>query len=131
MTLAVRARPEARQMLPAVVHRDGTVRLQVVLAEVDPFTFAFLEGMGRYVGAEVAINTSLNVQSPIVQTPQQAIDALRRAKAMTALLFIAAEGDAVLTWETSAAPPKDGGRELRAILCRWPLRSQAPDLVRF
>jgi hypothetical protein len=41
------------------------------------------------------VNTSLNVGSPIVQTPIQALDALKRAKALSGLVMIAEDGQ---TW---------------------------------
>ena len=45
MVLAAPALPEAYEKIPAVVHKDGTSRLQVVREQHDPFTFA-LEGHG-------------------------------------------------------------------------------------
>jgi carbamoyltransferase len=114
MVLTARARPEARVRIPAVVHEDGTSRVQIVREEIDPFTFAYLKAMGRHVGVEVSINTSLNVASPIVQTPLQALDVLRRARALTGLLLIAADGDVWIAWHTAINGPKDGGHQLRA-----------------
>jgi carbamoyltransferase len=94
MVLTAAAKPEARKKIPAVVHRDGTARLQIVREEADPFMYAFLKAMGRRLGVEVAVNTSLNVGSPIVQTPVQALDALKRAKALSGLVMIADDGQA-------------------------------------
>ena len=76
MVLTARARPDAYSTIPAVVHRDGTGRVQIVREEDDPFTYAYLQAMGRRLGVEVSVNTSLNVGSPIVQTPSQALGAL-------------------------------------------------------
>jgi carbamoyltransferase len=50
--------------------------------------------MGRRLGVEVSVNTSLNVGSPIVQTPAQALDALKKAKALSGLVMIADDGQA-------------------------------------
>jgi carbamoyltransferase len=110
MVLGARARPEARELVPAVVHRDGTSRVQVVREETDPLAHAFLEAMGRHAGVELAVNTSLNVGSPIVQTPRQAIDALRRAKGMDGVLMIGADGTAVMTWLEESRPPEAAAR---------------------
>ncbi|HTI50389.1 MAG TPA: carbamoyltransferase C-terminal domain-containing protein, partial [Planctomycetaceae bacterium] len=98
MVLTAPARPEAYALVPAVIHKDGTARLQIVRAEHDPFTHAYLRAMGRRVGVEASVNTSFNVGSPIVQTPAQAVVALQRAKALSGLLFISEEGDACLAW---------------------------------
>ncbi len=106
MVLAAPARPAARERVPAVVHRDGTSRVQVVDAEVDPVSHAFLKAMGRHAGVECAVNTSLNVGSPIVQTPRQALGALRRAKAMDGVLMIGADGSAFMTWLEEPRPPE-------------------------
>jgi carbamoyltransferase len=127
MVLTARARPESYGVIPAVVHRDGTSRVQIVRKEIDPFTYAYLRGMGRRVGVEVSVNTSLNVGSPIAQTPEQALEALRRARALSALLLIGAEGDAFLAWHDVRHPPKDGGDWLMASYERW--QHDAPALV--
>jgi carbamoyltransferase len=92
-------------MIPAVVHKDGTARVQIVRQEHDPFTFAYLRAMGRRLGVEVSVNTSLNVGSPIVQTPGQALGALKRAKAMSGLEMIAANGQAWFVWPAGAPCP--------------------------
>ena len=119
MVLTALARPEARAVIPAVVHRDGTSRVQIVRPETDPFSHALLVAMGRRCGVEVAVNTSLNVGSPIVQTPTQALEVLRRAKGLTALALLGADGGAFLAWHALVQPPKDGGRELRAAVAEW------------
>jgi len=119
MVLTARAKPEARRVLPAVVHRDGTARVQIVRAETDPVTHAILRALGRRIGAEVCVNTSLNVGAPICQTPEQALETLRRSKGMQALLMIADEGEAFLVWHKLAAAPKDGGERLMALVRAW------------
>jgi carbamoyltransferase len=98
--------------IPAVVHHDGTSRIQIVRADTDPFTHGYLQAMGRRCGVEVSVNTSLNVAGPIVQTPAQALQALQRSKAMDGIVMLSAEGDAFLAWHAVTTPPKDGGRRL-------------------
>jgi carbamoyltransferase len=102
-----------------VIHKDGTGRLQIVRAEVDPFTHAYLKAMGRRTGVEVSVNTSLNVGGPIVQTPLQALAALKKSRGMDAILFIDAAGKAYITWHTAVAPPKDGGWRLNQWMRAW------------
>ena len=92
MVLTVRPRPETTCYIPAVIHRDGTSRIQIVREDTDPFTHAYLRAMGRRCGVEASVNTSLNVAGPIVQTPHQALQALRRSRAMDGVLLIAARG---------------------------------------
>jgi len=98
MILTARARPHAKELIPAVVHHDGTGRLQIVNPEVDPLCHAFLVAMGRRVGVEASVNTSLNVGAPIAHTPTQAVETLKRAKGMDGLLMIGAEQQATLVW---------------------------------
>ena len=102
-----------------MIHRDSTSRIQIVREGADPFTHAYLKAMGRRCGVEVSVNTSLNVAGPIVQTPVQALEALRRSKAMDGLLLLGAEGDAYFAWHAVTAPPKDGGRRLNEWLRLW------------
>jgi carbamoyltransferase len=92
MVLTAHAKPEAHTRIPSVVHADGTGRLQIVRENTDPLTYAYLKALGRRIGVEVAVNTSFNVAGPIAQTPQQAIDTLRRSKALDAVLMFSAEG---------------------------------------
>jgi carbamoyltransferase len=98
MVLTARARPEAHQTIPAVIHHDGTGRLQIVRPDTDPFCHEYLLAMGRRVGVEASVNTSLNVGAPIAHTPQQAIATLKRAHAMDGLLIIDREHHATLIW---------------------------------
>ncbi|MGH2974834.1 MAG: carbamoyltransferase C-terminal domain-containing protein [Solirubrobacterales bacterium] len=98
MVLTARAKPEARGLVPAVIHHDGTGRLQIVRPETDPFSHAFLVAMGRRVGVEASVNTSLNVGAPIAHTPEQAIETLKRARGMDGLLMIDEERQATLIW---------------------------------
>ena len=72
MVLTARAKPHARAQVPAVIHADGTARLQIVRENTDPVTHAYLKALGRRNGVEVAVNTSFNVGGPIAQTPVQA-----------------------------------------------------------
>lgn len=115
MILTAPARPRARDMIPAVVHHDGTGRVQIVRASADPFCHAYLKSMGRRVGVEVSVNTSLNVGTPIVQTPVQALEALRRSSGMHGLLLIAADGTAYCAWHNIQTAHKDAG----ATVQRW------------
>ncbi len=119
MVLTVRARPEAFACIPAVIHEDGTARIQIVRPETNPFCHVFLQAMGRRLGAEVSVNTSLNVGTPIVQTPAQALEVLRRAKASIGLLLIGSDGETRLAWHAEDRFPKDGGRQLRQLRATW------------
>jgi hypothetical protein len=81
--------------------------MQIVRPDVDPFCHEFLLAMGRRVGVEASVNTSLNVGAPIAHTPEHAISTLQRAKGMDGLLMIGEEGLATLVWLQDRAEARD------------------------
>jgi carbamoyltransferase len=107
MVLTARAKPHARDKIPAVIHADGTGRIQIVRADDDPLTYAYLKAMGRHVGVEISVNTSFNVAGPIAQTPQQAMDTLRRSKGLDVVLLVAGDGTVHAAWHGGE---RDSGR---------------------
>jgi carbamoyltransferase len=119
MVFTARARPESFALVPAVIHRDGTSRIQVVREETDRFSYAILKALGQRLGVEAAVNTSLNVGTPIVQTPAQAIRALHRSRGLTGLILIENDGKAFLVWHAIEKPPKDAGRRLLQWINEW------------
>jgi carbamoyltransferase len=98
MVLTARAKPHARETIPAVIHADGTGRVQIVRAGDDPLTYAYLKALGRHIGVEISVNTSFNVAGPIAQTPRQAIDTLRRSKGLDVVLLVASDGKVTAAW---------------------------------
>jgi carbamoyltransferase len=102
MVLTAQARPEARDAIPSVIHADGTGRLQIVRQHTDPLTYAYLKALGRRIGVEVAVNTSFNVAGPIAQTPQQAIDTLKRSKGLDGALMLSDDGSFYAAWHAGA-----------------------------
>ncbi|MGQ0455977.1 MAG: carbamoyltransferase family protein [Hyphomicrobium sp.] len=75
MLLAKRVLPEWRDRIPAIVHVDGTARVQTVRANQNPRLHALLKAFEALTGVPVLINTSFNVKGePIVETPEDALD---------------------------------------------------------
>jgi carbamoyltransferase len=62
-----------RAEIPAVVHVDGTARPQLVDREANPRYWDLLKAFERKTGVPVLLNTSFNVQEPIVCTPEDAV----------------------------------------------------------
>jgi carbamoyltransferase len=79
MTLAPRARPEARNRIPAAVHVDGTGRIQTVERSSNPRYYGLIEEFGRLTGVPVLLNTSFNRTEPIVASPRDAIECYLRS----------------------------------------------------
>jgi carbamoyltransferase len=107
MVLTAQSKPQARARIPAVIHADGTGRIQIVRAEDDPLTYAYLKALGRHIGVEMSVNTSFNVAGPIAQTPSQAIDTLRRSIGLDVVLLVADDGAAYAAWHGGN---RDSGR---------------------
>ncbi len=74
MLVATRLRPAYAAALPAIVHVDGSSRVQAVNAEKEPFTHALLRAFQARSGHPVLLNTSFNVGGePMVESPRDAI----------------------------------------------------------
>jgi carbamoyltransferase len=67
--------PAWRERIPAVVHVDGTARVQTVHRETEPLVARMLEGFERRTGVPIVINTSLNTAGrPMVDDPRDALE---------------------------------------------------------
>jgi carbamoyltransferase len=74
MSFAFRARSRAYIEVPAVVHANGTARVQTLRREDDAFLYEVLERFAVQTGVPVLINTSLNIKgAPMAGTPAAAI----------------------------------------------------------
>ncbi len=126
MVITVHAKPHAYAKVPAVIHADGTARIQIVRQATDPVTYAYLVALGRRTGVEVAVNTSFNVGAPIAQTPAQVLETLRRAKGMDGVFIFADEGPVAVAW---VRQPQSGTRSrMREWLASWQ-RQKAPRVL--
>lgn len=62
---------------PAVVHVDGGARVQIIDESADPFLVRLLTEFHKLTSVPMLLNTSFNRRGePIVETPDQAIEAL-------------------------------------------------------
>jgi carbamoyltransferase len=67
--------PRWRSRIPAVVHVDGTARVQTVHRETEPLVARMLEAFERRTGLPVVVNTSLNTAGrPMVDDPRDALE---------------------------------------------------------
>jgi carbamoyltransferase len=74
MLIAKNVRPEWRDKIPAIVHVDGTARVQTVREDTNPMLYRLLKEFDALTGVPVLINTSFNVKGePIVETPHDAV----------------------------------------------------------
>ncbi|HMW85586.1 MAG TPA: carbamoyltransferase C-terminal domain-containing protein [Nitrospira sp.] len=80
MQFTVRVKASAKGLLPAVTHVDGTARVQTVTREANPRFYDLLATFGRLTGVPVLLNTSFNVQEPIVCSPDEAVRCFQRTQ---------------------------------------------------
>jgi carbamoyltransferase len=74
MERTLRFRPEAAARVPAVVHVDGTGRLQTVKQEWNPKFHQLIRAFHERTGVPVVLNTSFNVMGkPIIHSVEDAI----------------------------------------------------------
>jgi carbamoyltransferase len=67
--------PAWRERIPAVVHVDGTARVQTVDAADEPLVARMLEAFHALTGVPVVVNTSLNTAGrPMVDDPRDALE---------------------------------------------------------
>jgi carbamoyltransferase len=75
MLFTHRVRPGWRERIPAVVHVDGTARIQTVDRADEPLVARMLDGVARRTGIPVVVNTSLNTAGrPMVDDPRDALE---------------------------------------------------------
>ena len=77
---------DKRGVIPAVIHVDGTARLQTVSQEANPLFWRLLKEFEKITGVGVLLNTSFNENEPIVCRPQEAVECFLRTK-MDALVM--------------------------------------------
>lgn len=75
MLFTHRVAPQWQSRIPAVVHVDGTARIQTVNAEAEPALHRCLCSFERRTGLPALVNTSLNTAGrPMVDSPRDALE---------------------------------------------------------
>lgn len=78
MTTSGTIKPEWRKKLDAVNHVDNSTRPQIITYGQEPFVYQLIEKINAECGIPVLLNTSFNMQEPIVETPQQSLDTFEK-----------------------------------------------------
>ena len=79
MTMTYKAKKRLKQLAPAVVHVDNSVRPQFITKESNPFIHTLLMRWYQQTGCPALINTSFNAhEEPIVNNEIDAISALKK-----------------------------------------------------
>lgn len=75
MLFAFQVIEDKKKDIPAVLHVDGTSRIQTVSRKYNPLFWKLLNDFKRYSGVPVILNTSFNIKSrPIVCSPSDALE---------------------------------------------------------
>jgi len=78
MLITVSVKDQYRDDLAAIVHVDGSARIQVVTEEMNPKLYSLLIEFEKLTGYAVLLNTSFNLHEPIVCSPEDAIRTFNR-----------------------------------------------------
>ena len=79
MITVIKVAENYKSKIPAVVHVDGTARPQMVNKDVNPRYWNLINEFRKLTGIPMLLNTSFNIQEPIVCTPQDAVNTFRNA----------------------------------------------------
>jgi carbamoyltransferase len=80
MILAYPVRSERASKIPAVLHQDGTSRVQVVERQQNPLFHTLISRFRELSGVPLVLNTSFNDQEPLVGSPDDALKTFARTQ---------------------------------------------------
>jgi len=78
MSFVLPFKEEVKDKVPAVVHLDGTGRLQTVTKNNNKWYYNFIKKWKEKTGVPIILNTSFNDREPIVETPEHALNCFLR-----------------------------------------------------
>ena len=73
MNMVAKVKENKKNIIPAVTHIDGTARVHTVSRESNELYWNLLNEFEKITGIGVLLNTSFNIQEPIVESPSDAI----------------------------------------------------------
>lgn len=80
MLFACQVLPGRAARIPAVVHSDGTSRIQTVQADTNPSFYRLISKFEKLTGVPLVLNTSFNDSEPIVCSPDDALRTFRATR---------------------------------------------------
>ena len=82
MTFCAKAKNITKKLAPAIVHYDGTTRVQTITKQDNPILYDVLLELKKKGKAPILMNTSLNIMGePIVDTENDAIETYKKSGA--------------------------------------------------
>lgn len=81
MSFSLQSRVEKRNQIPAIVHVDGSCRIQTLTRDHNPHYYNLIETFYSKTGVPILLNTSFNLAGEaLVETPEDAIYTLQNSK---------------------------------------------------
>ena len=80
MSMVLQFKKEKQHLVPAVVHINGSARLQTVTKNDNEWYHNFLEKWENVSGVPIILNTSFNDREPICETPTHALECFCRTE---------------------------------------------------
>ena len=74
MQFVLPIKEDKKEKVPAIVHFDGSARLQTINENHNPWYYRFLKTWKSKTGVPILLNTSFNDREPICETPVHAIN---------------------------------------------------------
>ncbi len=88
MTTSANIRSDWCQKFVGAIHIDGSCRPQLVSKKSNSNLYEILVNFNKITGIPGVINTSFNINSPIVETPEEAIQVFLKAKILDKVLYL-------------------------------------------
>ncbi|MBE9040072.1 carbamoyl transferase [Oscillatoriales cyanobacterium LEGE 11467] len=80
MLFAYEVLESKRDLIPAVIHIDGTSRVQTVRSTSHAKYYRLIEEFDKLTGVPIVLNTSFNDSEPIVCSPEDAVETFGKTK---------------------------------------------------
>ena len=81
MMYAVNCQPGVEEKIPAIIHVDGTCRIQTVTREQNPHYYDIIKAFKEKTGCPIIFNTSFNLGGePLVETLEDALWTLQQSR---------------------------------------------------
>ena len=80
MLFACTALENKQSLIPAILHVDGTSRIQVVNQKLNPKYHRLIQAFYQITGVPLVLNTSFNDTEPIVCSPEDAVKTFLKTK---------------------------------------------------
>jgi carbamoyltransferase len=86
MNIVFKARDEIKLIYPEIIHADGTTRIQTVSEKNNNKFYNLIYDFYKINKCPMLINTSMNINSPIVLSPEQAWEAFHNSNVKSIVL---------------------------------------------